>query len=257
VRLLAVVFAGSRYLLLIDALMNWHQWVEFAHRNAGIASFSLLVLGSVLGSIYAHKVFRALKFEVKAFQGLMTEVCKELTAIKGAVDHASQSTEESIADLRASIDRLDKHQEPGPQKLCDEAKSAKPKNDAAVVTQLGEELETPNFPSSVADYLRYVQEKRLAATEAKSDFLHDGNLVPSPAGKFIVVSDEHSADDLAVPQIARFSSSEDFSGYFGDYFECEAPAAGEVWITRPARVRNDEIKGGWHVIKKGALEVRQ
>lgn len=111
------------------------------------------------------------------------------------------------------------------------------------------------FPTSVESYLDYIAGKNLKSTVAKSEILRAGNLVADAHGEFVVVSGADGEDDIAVPQVARFSSNEEF-GYYRKYFDCDAPASGEVWVNRPAIVRNDEVTGGWRVVTKGQLELK-
>lgn len=247
--------ADNSYLPLLHVIVNWHQWFEFVYRNVGIASFAVLVTAFVLSWIYAQKLLRAIHNELNRLPSVIPNVRSDIDETKAAVFDTHHAIEERISDLRQDIDKSLERQELLYGELRNALKALAAKSGGDALREPTDEAELAEFPSSVGSYLRHVEQKKLTMTEARSDVLHDGNLMPAASGEFVIVSNEGS--DLAVPQVARFSSGEDFTAYFRDYFECDSPSGGEVWITRPAVVRNDDVKGGWVVVKKGKLEVRQ
>ena len=59
---------------------------------------------------------------------------------------------------------------------------------------------------------------------------------------------------LMVPRVGQFQTRQDFHTYFGKYYDCQYPTAGDVWIVSPAIVST--VPGGWQLREKGVLEVR-
>jgi hypothetical protein len=58
-----------------------------------------------------------------------------------------------------------------------------------------------------------------------------------------------------VPRVTRFQTREDFYNYYEQFYDCDHPGAGEVWVNAPAVV--DGVDGGWKLLEKGELEVKQ
>lgn len=111
----------------------------------------------------------------------------------------------------------------------------------------------PAFPVSVTDYL---QDKRSSGTVIRPDF-HRGILVTDPANEaelMLVADSRANGEFIMVPRVAQFQTRQDFHTYFGKYYHCQDPRAGDVWIINPAVVST--VPGGWELREKGVLEVR-
>ncbi len=113
------------------------------------------------------------------------------------------------------------------------------------------------FPSSVAEYQRYLEETKATVILTGSKRFFKGFFVESQEGQFLLVKDESNPQKpLLVPRAPRFSAQDIFHIYYEDCFNCENPSAGEVWILKPAIVVAHEARGEWKLEEKGVLEVR-
>lgn len=79
---------------------------------------------------------------------------------------------------------------------------------------------------------------------------------PEGTGHLVLVQDRNLNGGLSyiVPRITRFQTKEEFYNHYEQYYDCNLPAAGEVWLHRLAVV--DRVDGGWRLRDKGLLEVR-
>jgi hypothetical protein len=243
---------------IVGAVVNWRDWSRLLVQHSDLLIVIGLVAGFALTLMYLHKLLKALQTEKKAPSTEFERLSANLAEVNTTLSAIHTRLDEGLSELKEAITEPSGESAPDPKTVSNETDSmsvespiSTPENDSAADPELSE------FPSSLADYLQHIVKTNQSRMAARSDALHDGNLIFSPDGEFVIVSNELTNEHLVVPQVTRFSSGEDFSGYFGDFFDCEAPAAGEVWITRPAFVQNDEEKGGWRVVKKGQLEVRQ
>ncbi len=111
------------------------------------------------------------------------------------------------------------------------------------------------FPVSAETYLNKIGDQGEMATR---DWLSEGLLIQDPNRdqEFIIVKDAESAAGLyhAVPRFWRFATRNDYNTYYRDYYNCENPSGGTVWIISPTIVRR--VKEGWTLMKKGKLEIR-
>lgn len=112
----------------------------------------------------------------------------------------------------------------------------------------------PQFPVSAEDYLNKVRQN---GQKASADLI-GGMLVqdPNKNEEFLIVKDNALADGLfyAVPSFNRFSTRSDYLTYYQNYYACENPSGGTVWILAPTTVRR--IEGGWKLEEMGELEIR-
>ncbi|MCY7377382.1 MAG: hypothetical protein LH472_15590 [Pyrinomonadaceae bacterium] len=112
----------------------------------------------------------------------------------------------------------------------------------------------PQFPVAAEDYLN---KNRSNALTAAVD--HYTNKLVQDANKgdeFLIVKDNGLANDLlyAVPNVARFSTKGDYLTYYQNYYACENPSGGAVWIKSPTTVRR--VDGGWQLEEMGELEIK-
>lgn len=112
----------------------------------------------------------------------------------------------------------------------------------------------PQFPVSAEDYLNKV---RHHGQKASADLI-GGLLVqdPNKNEEFLIVKDNALADGLfyAVPSFNRFSTKSEYLTYYQNYYACENPSGGAVWILAPTTVRR--VEGGWKLEEMGELEIR-
>ncbi len=114
----------------------------------------------------------------------------------------------------------------------------------------------PEFPVSAGDYL---EKMNRYANVVRPDF-QNGILVNDPDGRgeLVLIRDSRSSDEsrplFVVPRATQFQTKQDFYTCYQKYYNCDRPAAGNVWIIGPAVV--EKVAGGWQLREKGMLEVR-
>lgn len=112
----------------------------------------------------------------------------------------------------------------------------------------------PQFPVSVENYLNKVRNQ---AQKASADTI-GGLLIqdPSKNEEFMIVKDSALDHDLfyAVPSFVRFQTKSEYLTYYQNYYNCENPSGGAVWIVKPTVVRR--VDDGWQLQQKGELEFK-
>jgi hypothetical protein len=112
----------------------------------------------------------------------------------------------------------------------------------------------PQFPVLLENYLNKVGSQ---AQRASAD-LADGLLVqdPNKNEEFVIVKDGGLDAGIfyVVPSIARFQTKSEYFTYYQNFYNCENPSGGAVWIKTPTLVR--KVAEGWQLERKGELEVR-
>ena len=238
--------------------MNWRHWFELVYRSSNLSAIAAVVACFIVTTVLLRRSIKGLRLQIKS-QG--DELKEQINTLRPVIEPTLQTNPELQKQLQGfadSIDSLEKQHHSMFEELRKELKL--PASNGDTVPPLNGETEegSPSvFPISVQDYLQRVQDQKLESVIARSEVLRAGNLVPtgSDDGDFVVVFQGAGNDDIAVPRIGRFSSNEEF-GYYRNYFNCDAPASGEVRITEPAIVRKDDDGGGWRVVTKGRLELR-
>jgi hypothetical protein len=112
----------------------------------------------------------------------------------------------------------------------------------------------PQFPVMAEDYLGKVSPNAQTAT---ADLI--GGLLINDSNKgneFLIVRDNELPGNLfyAVPNQTRFQTKSDYLNYYQNYYACENPSGGAVWIKSPTTVRR--VDGGWKLEAMGELEIR-
>lgn len=91
----------------------------------------------------------------------------------------------------------------------------------------------------------------------RADYLRD-ILVKDPDGRgeFSLIHDWGVPGGVLylIPRVTRFQTRQEYYTYYDRFYECERPSAGEVWVVCPAIV--GRVGGGWSLLEKGVLEVR-
>jgi hypothetical protein len=119
--------------------------------------------------------------------------------------------------------------------------------------------EEPEFPVSAESYLEKVKGSNRFSTVIRPDF-QNGILVKDSDGRgeLVLIEDSTRSVDFqrlfVVPSVSQFQMKQDFYNYYDEYYECDQPTAGNVWIVHPAIV--EKVNGGWRLMEKGRLEVR-
>lgn len=109
-----------------------------------------------------------------------------------------------------------------------------------------------SFPISLADFMRDFKGEKIVAKHNASEWL----LTAAADGEFVVIARGlGSMHPIVLPKALRFGAREDFDKSYKDYYDCDNPGAGEVFIISPAVIK--EAEGGWKIAEVGRLEVRR
>ncbi|HEX6096676.1 MAG TPA: hypothetical protein VF432_10160 [Thermoanaerobaculia bacterium] len=115
-----------------------------------------------------------------------------------------------------------------------------------------EEQPPARGPMSVTDYLeRAGREGRLVRLEL--DRFNDSVFTPDDAGFYFLVRGRDGSD-YAIPVHEKFQTKQLFDTYYNPAYECRVPGSGDVWVVRPALVRQDG--DFWRLDERGEIEVR-
>jgi tetratricopeptide (TPR) repeat protein len=110
----------------------------------------------------------------------------------------------------------------------------------------------PSFPAPVAEYLGRVKDKRITCQPDPQSNL----LVEAEDGKFLLLPSGTTPNlSIVLPKSTRFSNKRDYYDAYKDYYECEAPAAGEVIVVYPAIATR--LEDGWRLREVGRLDVKR
>jgi hypothetical protein len=116
------------------------------------------------------------------------------------------------------------------------------------------EEDTPQFPTSASALLIRLggQSPILKPDPLKGILIKD----PEGRGQLVLMQNERmpGSQIYIVPRITRFQTKEDFYNHYEQFYDCNRPAAGEVWLHEPAPV--EKVDGGWRLQNKGVLEIR-
>src|SRR5205085_1656335 len=123
------------------------------------------------------------------------------------------------------------------------------------LTQAGAQaVVTTSFPIAAEAYLAQAREQKVHVRhdERKSLLVKDAN----GKGALALVHEWGVPGGALylIPRRARLNTKDEFYNYYGAYYGCYQPAAGQIWIVKPALV--DRVAGGWRLREKGLLEVR-
>jgi hypothetical protein len=238
----------------------WQNRITSLTANGWIVFATVMTIMCFLFFWRLHKWIDSLQKQTTSVQAQISALNTDTNEIAGGVKRANDALQEGIRHLEESINTRAREQHTFHLELRDHFRDASKQGPMSTQTKTPDSDSNKNspFPSSVAGYLKDLKHDNLTTTEAKSDVLRGGNLVPSSEGDFILVNHEgaNAGDQIVIPRIPHFSSGEEFSIYFRNYFDCDTPSSGEVWIIRPARVQADDVTGGWKLTDKGRLDVR-
>jgi tetratricopeptide (TPR) repeat protein len=108
----------------------------------------------------------------------------------------------------------------------------------------------PSFPTLAAEYLDKVRARKISCkVEPLSNLL-----VEDADGAFVLIASSNGASrSIVLPRTTTFYNNRDYYAY-KDYYDCEAPEAGAVFIIYPATVEKTEQ--GWKLAEVGRLRVK-
>lgn len=249
--------APSRF----GAIQSWDWWNRV--RLDSVKGWLPLAVSFTVSLFLLFVLFRrSITSSRKQAAALQTQIGKlsvEIDKLKVNLGNTKRTLDPRINLLQDDLRVLEQKQQAILDRLASDSKEPKTEAKIPELTLTNQpDLYQTQFPSSVVNYLKYADQNRLSKTEAKLDVLRGGNLVPASEGDFVIMNrvEGNSDGQIVIPHVTHFSSSEEFSIYFRNYFDCDAPSSGEVWIVRPALVKVDDKTGGWRLADKGLLEIK-
>ena len=114
--------------------------------------------------------------------------------------------------------------------------------------------EEPIFPISSENYqIRFGANASSATVDPLTGFLIED---PGKGDEFLLIRDNALGGEqrYVVPNIRRFSTKNDYLNYYQNFYACENPSGGTVWIKSPTVVRR--VSDGWQLEVMGELEIR-
>lgn len=106
-----------------------------------------------------------------------------------------------------------------------------------------------SFPASVASFLsRYDGDKIEVSFDRESR-----QLIKANPGDFVLLSSQTLPAHIVLPNRTEFSSEEEFLDHYDNYYDCDGPFTGEVFVLYPAIVKKEGK--GWSLQEVGRLHV--
>jgi hypothetical protein len=120
------------------------------------------------------------------------------------------------------------------------------------------ELRGLSFPISVTECLRYLNGIKAEVEGIKPEPLRNGIFVRMADGIFLMVKDTDSYGSryLVFPKVEKFSTKQDYYTYYQNYYHCDNPSGGEVWIVKPAAVTAHKDIPDLKLTEKGELQIK-
>jgi predicted nucleic acid-binding Zn ribbon protein len=114
-----------------------------------------------------------------------------------------------------------------------------------------EKINVPlSFPASVAEYLSQFTGEKL---EVSFDTVTRQLVKASPGEFFLLQAQNGIHHSIVLPSRTHFDSQRDFFRHYKDYYDCDEPAAGEVFVLTPATVQKEGK--GWSLKEVGRLRL--
>jgi hypothetical protein len=110
------------------------------------------------------------------------------------------------------------------------------------------------FPTSAASFLARLNghEPTITLDALRNLLIRDSD----GQGEFVLIDDPRAPRGLSyvIPSMSRLQAREDFFNHFKQFYECDLPKAGEVWVNKPALV--GRVDDGWQLRERGVLEIK-
>lgn len=202
----------------------------------------------LLSTILSFLLFRRaakLKVEISKLRSEVRAIDNNLFSQNGAFTNSITNCENSILRIRNSL----------PPDLTDQVSTLKAQiqslrardgNSPAIVRN----SEPVSSELTVSNYLTQAAGRMV---RANSVFMRPETLTQDADGKFVLMQNQRG-QHLAIPNLPRFGSAQDYS-HFQKFYDCDQPAAGEIIIVEPAIVNQDPASGEWNLAKKGTLQI--
>lgn len=112
------------------------------------------------------------------------------------------------------------------------------------------------WPAKVSVCLKRIGSDGISAkrTYMRGDLLQEAMLASEDSLYVLARDPQRRGLFLVIPSLDRFNSSQDFNHY-STFYDCDRPAAGEVWVSEPALATYDKSSGHWRLHQKGQLQI--
>ena len=203
-----------------------------------------ILLSTILGFLLFRRA-AGLKVEISKLRGEVRAIDNNLFSQNGAFTNSITNCENSILRIRNSL----------PPDLTDEILTLKAQiqslrardgNSPAIVRN----SEPVSSELTVSSYLTQAAGRMV---RVNSVFMRPETLTQDADGKFVLMQNQRG-QHLAIPNLPRFGSAQDYS-QFQKFYDCDQPTAGEIIIVEPAIINQDPASGEWNLAKKGTLQI--
>ncbi len=111
------------------------------------------------------------------------------------------------------------------------------------------------FPRSVREYLGDLRDRGIPIRYVELKNLRADILTEDPKGGLVLVNTGGEGVFQLVPAFDRLLTGNEIRTY-SEFFVCEKPSPGDVWIDTPAIAVCHTAEGEWRIDRKGVLEIR-
>jgi hypothetical protein len=181
----------------------------------------------------------------------------ELKTLSSELSHLSDTTEQRLAQLRNSVQKLMSEVDRVGRAFSppSHVKSAPAAKASAPSVAIAPGKENLDFPISVGSFLSHIPDRQqmpIKLDPLKNILVKD----QEGLGLLMLVRDMSVRGDqlCMVPGMRLLRSAQEYHYNYEKFYECKHPMAGEVWIYAPALV--DRVDGGWKLLEKGQLEMK-
>ncbi len=199
----------------------------------------------------APNEFRFIKLEnglqeLEKSVGIIYEKLRSFPPLQTGGEEAKESANESadVSGQETSNEQTDLNR--------DEYLYPTTSKEASALTKIGT-LSPSNYKEAVTAVASVSK-----ISSAQPDYRFPGKLVETNQGRFLIISiaDGSAKQHLTLPAWDHMGGADEFD-YYKDFFECDRPLGGTIFVVRPATVHEDEQQGIWTLSSPGKLEIRR
>jgi flagellar basal body-associated protein FliL len=156
-----------------------------------------------------------------------------------------------IADLGGRVDRHHEYLRSLQRQIKEKGDNAVPLENFAESSAPKDEIQFPAAAEDILNKIRHISQPVTGDTLAGM-LVQDAN----KNNEFLIVKNSSLSDGIfyAFPSIDRISTKTQYLTYYKNYYDCDNPTGGMVWIKTPATVL--QVDGGWRLNEKGEMETR-
>ncbi|HKS41828.1 MAG TPA: hypothetical protein VJX74_14530 [Blastocatellia bacterium] len=157
-----------------------------------------------------------------------------------------------------SAKNMDDHQDPKAYRPPVTDSGSQMKADSKQTrTQPYQEVENEfSYPAPVSECIAHLHSINADIEIIKPEPLREGIFTRTTEGIFLMVGDARRPGQryFVFPKVDFFSTKQDYFTYYQNYYDCENPSGGDVWVIKPAAVEDGNF-GELKLTEKGLLRV--